>query len=285
MLGFSYDPRIVERAWPDIAGQFVTPAEAGAVRVEIVPRGDRADIDEGLGDADHAHWAALCAENPRYHDGDILSVARIAADGGVIECVPDRFKRLAVQRDGHDLGVRLLGVKGMIVGRDVRGGEHVLIARRGPQTRVYHDQWEIAPAGGIDGVVDRSALARAAAGACVDLGERVVLHALAEEGREELGLEIDPAWCRPVCIVRDEVARSVDVIVRVDWPKPIDPRRAVCGGGLGGGLCAGGNGWEYTDSAWLAREGAPGFEARSAGSLVGPMRAALRWAGWTTGTG
>ncbi|MBL8759091.1 MAG: hypothetical protein JNK35_11740 [Phycisphaerae bacterium] len=275
-----------ERTWPDIPGQFVTPVEAGAVRVEIVPRGARTGTDEGLDEGDHAHWAGLCASNPRYHDGDILSVARIAADGGGIECVPDRFKRLAVQRDDRDLGVRLLGVKGMIVGRDQGGGEHVLIARRGPQTRVYHDQWEIAPAGGIDGVVDRSALARAAAGGRVDLGTRVVIDALAEEGREELGLEIDPAWCRPVCIVRDEVARSVDVIVRVDWPKPIDPRRAVCGGGAGGGggLCAGGNGWEYTDSAWLARADAPGFEARAAESLVGPMRAALRWAGWTTGS-
>lgn len=249
------------------------------MRVEIVPRGARADTSDGLDEGDHAHWAALCAENPRYHDGDILSVARIAGDGGVIECAPDRFKRLAVQRDGRDLGVRLLGVKGMIVGRDERGGEHVLIARRGPQTRVYHDQWEIAPAGGIDGVVDRSVLARAAAGERVDLGERVVVAALLEEAREELGLEIDPAGCRAVCIVRDEVARSVDVIVRVDWPRPIDPRRAVCGGG---GFCAGGNGWEYTDSAWLSRADAPGFEARAAGSLVGPMRAALRWAGWTT---
>ncbi len=306
-----------ELTWPDIPGQFLTPVARAEVQVTLnhpppvlpgeVSRGFASDgggassvVDDwtnrALTPADLAHWSSLCAANPRYHDGDILSVTRISPsippspDGTTIHCAPDRFMRLAVQRDAHgstparDLGVRLLGVKGMIVARDAHHHEHVLIARRGPQTRVYQHQWEIAPAGGVDGILPPELLRRAAQSESpesITLPPTLLIDALVAEGREELGLDIDPAHCRPIAIVRDEIARSIDVIIRVDWPKPIDPRHAIC---AASGFCAGGHAWEYTDSAWLARADAAGFDRRAAASIVGPMRAALRHEGWTKTT-
>lgn len=219
-------------------------------------------------------WAELRGANPRFHDGSLLVVTAIDEAAGVLRLARGTFKPMAVQDSGFDLGYFGLGVKGLIVGRDWAGEEHVLIARRGPGTRIYQLMWEVAPAGGV-AVPDAgvSGDARGAGGAGWWPG--CVLAALIEEGREELGIELAAGGLEVVAIVRDGVAHSCDVIVRAAWPGVVDPRASVCR--------ATASDWEYVDAAWLARADAGGFDAEHAGALVGPARAVLRWLGWTAG--
>lgn len=216
---------------------------------------------------EESRWAALCASNPRVHDGAILSVSGVEQSISKIACRRDRYKRLALQQTpvAPPHGVWLLGVKGWIIGRDKAGGEHLLIARRGDQTRIYAGLWESAPAGGVDppreGVTELSV---------TDLAET-----LAIEAEEELGLTIDTRRATVVGVCRDFVAGSDDVFVGVELDGVIDPRRTPS---CQHGRC----GWEYSDTAWLSLADAAGFDARPRTPMVPPTRAMLRLMGWIT---
>ncbi|MFN0012032.1 MAG: hypothetical protein ACKVS8_10355 [Phycisphaerales bacterium] len=273
----------------DIFGQRLWPWATGEVRVEIAAGGakstdsakpesaladlrsvaQKADgtsappVARGQGDEIERRWSAARAANPRLRDGDVLSVMAIDAAAGIISAARSSYKRLVAQDETLDLGVRMLGVKGLIVGRDAAGDEHVLIARRGMETRVYGGMWEIAPAGGVQ-VPPRGVEA---------LGTDALRQTLAEEAAEELGVTLDASGARPVAVVEDAVARSVDVIVRLEWPGVVEPRATVCR--------AAEEEWEYIDAAWLARRDARAFDAHAAGEIVGPMRVVMRWMGWT----
>lgn len=223
-------------------------------------------------------WAALCAANPRVHDGEILAVRGVDFESCVVRCERERYKRLAVQpRDGHTSGasregggeVRILGVKGFITARDKEGGEHVLIGRRGRQTRVYGGLWETAPAGGV--AVPPADVA--------ELRVSDLAASVEEEGEEELGVRFggdtgghrDDA--RVVAVCRDYVAGSDDVFMAMELGGEIDPRRSpACQQHT--------DGWEYSDTAWLARGDAAAFDARSPAALIAPVRAVLRVLGW-----
>ena len=250
--------------WSDIAGQTLTPLD-GSWRGVLAP--ERFDAEAAWEATTRAamdeRWSALRRENPRFHDGPLLVVAGIDEAERVIRVVRGTFKPMAVQGAGLELGYFGLGVKGLVTGRDRAGAEHVLIARRGTGTRIYQGLWEIAPAGGIEPPAD---------GVSFDL--HAAAHAaLVEEGREELGVDLSAAAKSVVAVVRDGVAHSCDVIVRVEWPGVVNPRAGVCR--------AGGSDWEYLDAAWLARDEAPAFDREHAAEIVGPARAALRWQGWT----
>ena len=90
-------------------------------------------------------WKTMLDANPRLHDGPIWSV--VEADAARLTVRADRYKRLAVQDDATIgwLGVRQLGVKGLVIGHDRAGTPRVLLARRGSETRIYAGMWEIAP--------------------------------------------------------------------------------------------------------------------------------------------
>ncbi|MGD9690048.1 MAG: hypothetical protein AB7K52_10385 [Phycisphaerales bacterium] len=261
--------------WADIPGQTLVPIQPGrgrGVRVQVRAAGTAPPLPA----AGAERWAKLVDANPRMFDGPILAFESFDGASGVIDARHDRFARVAVQDETLDLGVRLLGVKGLIVARDQRGATHVLIARRGRQTRIYADMWEIAPAGGID-----PPGADADPGGMTELNIERLVATLMEESEEELGIDLH-ACARgtpePVALVHDELARSVEIIMRVDWREAIDPSRlpGTCpasGRGVGGG-------WEYSDAAWLAQADARVFDERSREAIVGPMRAVLRWMGW-----
>jgi hypothetical protein len=213
--------------------------------------------------AEEACWASLCAANGRVHDGEILRVVGVDFERSVVRCERGRYKRLVVSRAlGASEEVRILGVKGFIVGRDAAGGEHVLIGRRGAQTRVYGGLWETAPAGGV--AVPRDGVTA--------IGVRELAASVEEEGEEELGVALDTRGARVVAVCRDEVAGSDDVFLRFEMAGVINPRRA--------GACQhGSGGWEYSDTAWLARADAAGFDSRG---LIAPVRAVLRVLGWVS---
>lgn len=214
--------------------------------------------------AEHEHaWLAMLDANTRLHDGPIWAVRSVTPHSLCVYA--DQYKRLAVQADERvgDLGVRILGIKGVLIGRDPTGAERLLIARRGSETRVYQGLWETAPAGGID--VRRA------------LSEESILATLRAEMGEELGLTL-PADVLPRigAAVADPIAMSIDLIARVDWPLSIRPEAGLCSAGSN----ASGHAWEYIDAVWISQDEASAFAQQSPWALSPPTRAVLRWLGW-----
>ena len=215
-------------------------------------------------------WAEMVAANPRLHDGPICQclgyTAGSAASGGVLHVARSQFSAMAVQRDERvgDRGVRILGAKAMVVGRDSDGREQVIIGQRGPGVLMYPRQWELAPAGSIDAHLLKSSL------------DDALRQTVQGEGTEELDLDL-PDLCKivgPVCLYRDDAALCWDVIVRLDWRAVIDPRLSP------GGCRVSEHSWEYGDVVWLARSDAAAWHARSPRALSPPTVSVLQWAGW-----
>ncbi len=252
-------------------GVTITPLNprGPALRVTIAPGASAGEADPLAGEIDRA-WAALRADNPRLFDGPLLSVAAVDAAANRISCRRDSFKRLAVQRAepmaaNIPTGVHHLSVTGAVIGRDRAGTPHVLLGRRGRQTRLYGGQWELAPAGGIDAPGEDVA----------ELTRDDILRAFVKEAHEELGLELEPGDDAAIpLIVRDDHASSDDLLVVHRLPRPIDPRRPVA--------CAAGD-WEYVDTCWLALDDAAAFAARHAEAVIPPTRALLADASWVDG--
>lgn len=249
------------------AGVRITPLNPAAdpARVMVAPPPPFAPHDNE--DAIAAAWGALCLGNPRLHDGPVLAVAHIDPQTNLIVCRRDSYRRLAVQTAepvaaSVDTGVYQLSVTGAIIGRDRAGLPHILIGRRGTETRMYGGMWELAPAGGIDPPPpsrDR-------------LGAGDIFAALAREAREELALDLGAEPCRAVLVCRDEHARSDDLVLPVYLPGTIDPRKPPA--------CAASTSWEYLDTAWLALDDAGSFVSRHAGACIPPARALLASTHW-----
>jgi hypothetical protein len=200
-------------------------------------------------------WRELRAANDAMYDGPIVRVLSADAETGALRCARSTFRHVATAAKlGRD--VRQLGTE--------RGGdahEHVLLARRSGETRVYPGLWENAPSGGVSVGTDAQQLYRA----------------LADEADEELGLEL-PEWASGrgtfVGWLRDPIAMSLDLIVRVHVGE-IDPHRSPCFGGADGG-----GRWEYTDAAWLARADALSYFKRHADAISPPTAALAKHMGW-----
>lgn len=234
------------------------------LRAEIAPPGPRPHGPEQAARIDTL-WERLCRENDRLYDGPILRTVSVDAESGVLLCRRDTFRSLATSAQ-LGLGVRQLGVMGVVTGRDGAGRESVLLARRSSQTRIYPGLWELAPSGGVSPPAANVAM----------LGPAELAAALADEADEELGLSLEGAQVRVVAILRDDTACSDDVALRIELPGVIDARRGACAT-----ECETHDRWEYLDSAWVALDDVGGF-ARDHGAAVAPPTAVmLRWLGWT----
>lgn len=195
-------------------------------------------------DALAARWAALCAANPRFHDGPILAVSALDITTGTfgavrapvidrIDAHVDSYRRLAVQPQVRT-GVRLLGVTAIITALDAAGDVALLLARRAHNVRVYPDLWELGPSGGVNvppptvHTLDAQLLARAAF----------------DEIEEEIGdaaaaMLGGPDNFVPLAIIRDDMAFSDDVILRMRHPAPPSLRAAI------------NTSWEYAQTQWV----------------------------------
>lgn len=250
------------------AGVTVTPLNPAAApaRILIAPTPPAPhDLEDSVAQA----WDALRRANPRLYDAPILAVAQIDPESNLIVCRRDAYRRLAVQTAepaarSVDTGVYQLSVTGAITALDRAGNPHILIGRRGAETRMYGGLWELAPAGGIDAPLpppngrDR-------------LGAGDIFAALAKEALEELALDLGstPHPARLVC--RDHHARSDDLIIPVRLPAPIDPRKPpACAARV----------WEYLDTAWLPLADAPDFVSRHPDACIPPMQALLSDISW-----
>lgn len=200
-------------------------------------------------------WALMCDANPRLHDGPVLSVVWFDPDGEAMLARPDTYQRLAVQPRVRT-GVRMLGVTALLAARDERGREHLLLGRRGERTRIYGGMWELGPAGGLDSWHAGQQ----------EIDPAAIVDQAADEVMEEVGLEV--AGGSIVGVVRDDIACSYDVVVKIDAG---DLRAAR----------ARPDGWEYTEVAWISMEEAKVFAEERA--LIGPATAVLRAMGWLDG--
>lgn len=96
-------------------------------------------------------WDVLCASNPAYFDGRLTHVLGVHRNGHggaslhVVDCAYRFFAVQAVAGDEFDLGVRPLGVKGVIE----REGRF-LMGQRSPRVGQYAGLWEFAPSGSVD---------------------------------------------------------------------------------------------------------------------------------------
>jgi hypothetical protein len=192
----------------------------------------------------------------------------------VIVCERSSYKHVATRQlasasapSGASLtrlpDVCMLGVTGLLTGtRD--GVRYIMIARRGPNVRMYPMLWEFAPAGGVP-----------PADVPGELPVDMLTAALADEGEEELALDIRRLHMTPVALCVDAAASSLDVVLRVDVPGLIDPR---CGACLTSLERAGRD--EYVDVAWLAEEDIAGFFGASHAAISPKVLAIARALGW-----
>ena len=93
-------------------------------------------------------WEALCAANPAFFDGrllHVLGVHRNGHGGASLHVADCAYRFYAVQNETFDLGVRPLGVKGVVIGE--RG---VLMGLRSDSVAAYPRCWEFAPGGVIE---------------------------------------------------------------------------------------------------------------------------------------
>ncbi len=98
-------------------------------------------------------WNLLRRSNSAYFDGrlcHVLGVHRNGHGGAVLHVIDCAYRFFAVQaaaspQEDFDLGVRPLGVKGLVE-RDGR----FLMGRRSSRVAMYRDMWEFAPSGSVD---------------------------------------------------------------------------------------------------------------------------------------
>jgi 8-oxo-dGTP pyrophosphatase MutT (NUDIX family) len=93
-------------------------------------------------------WSNLCSSNPAYFDGrlyHVLGVHRNGHGGCVLHVIDCAYRYFAVQENGLELGIRALGLKGVVM-RDDR----YLMGLRSKGVAAYKNMWEFAPAGSME---------------------------------------------------------------------------------------------------------------------------------------
>lgn len=235
--------------WPIPAGRSPT--------IEIDDAGPA--HDPALDAAIETVWARQTGTNPRLFDGPILSLTSFDPDAARVRCRPDSYRRLSV-RDEVETGVTLVAVNAVLIARDARGDEHVLLGRRSPRVRTYGGMWELAPAGGLEpptparGVVPRAH----------------VLAQLARELHEEAGIRQDVGRATPVAFYADERAASFNLVFVV---RPATTLESLRGD-------AGERHWDCDAIRWLPRSEATAFDRDEGGRTIDASRALLRFLGW-----
>ncbi|MFN0130939.1 MAG: hypothetical protein ACKVW3_00150 [Phycisphaerales bacterium] len=218
-------------------------------------------------------WDRLRALNPRLFDAPILSA--VSFTPGAIRARTSTYQRLVVQ-PVVETGTEQLSVTAVVIARD-GPTPRVLLGRRGKLTRIYQEQWELGPSGGIDPPMPLPATPLTPMP--MRLGWAEVCAQVRREAAEELGNGSESSaaanWVVPrrtwgVC--RDFVARSADIVVECDWTGP------AVGDGSAPVPAGPSDQWEYERTAWLSRDEMPAFVR--ANRVIEPTRALLAAMGW-----
>lgn len=156
------------------------------------------EVDRAVDDV----WHRCIRERPTLHDGEVFSVASVAATRVTGWFVP--YRRFVAQRADASLAEHLAVAPLAVTGRTVIADGRLVVAKRSRRVTQDPGAWELAPAGGVD----RSA--RRGDGR-IDLGA-----ALRGELREELGVpDRDVLSVSPVALVVDLADGVHDVVADV----------------------------------------------------------------------
>lgn len=197
-------------------------------------------------------WERMREAKPRLFNGPISTFNGCDERARTIRAGRDTYQRLTVQPE-VDNSVMQFSVTGVLI-----CAEHVLLARRSPETRVYPSMWELAPSGGFDPPATELG---------TPLSGLDAWRQLLRELKEELGLAI-PDQQQPgriVALSADRLASSTDLVFRIDLPSnPADLDSAIT------------SSWEYEETRWLPLPDARIFESDHGAEIIPPTRALLR---------
>lgn len=241
----------------------------GAALVEAAPLapGVRVQIartpvppDAPAGTPVHDRWETLRRENPRLYNAGVLSVVSVDFERGEILCRRDTYQRLVVQPQVRT-GVRQLSVTGVLSAPDRTGRLHVLLGRRGAGTRIYPGLWELGPSGGVP----------SPSPSIESLDARSLAACLYDEIAEEIGVDLhQTVACAGVCaLVRDHIASSDDVILRLDLAGHLDP-----------GVPLPPANWEYEETRWVPVDELTSLDQAGDLAIIEASRALMRLLGW-----
>ena len=234
-----------------IPGILAWEIDPRAGEVSVVVSSDRPPAPTAAVDQE---WARMVAANNRLYDGTVLSVLAFDQECNEILTRRDSFKRLSVQ-PRVPTAVRLLAVTAVLEAVDQSGRRHVLIGKRGRQTRIFGGMWEIGPSGGVSpppANVEHLTLADLCA-------------SLHDEISEEIGMKVAHPGM-PLAYVRDLVAHSDDLFIRFS----LGALDAVAD------LARPAN-WEYEETLWMPIDSAVQFDTEE---TIAASRAAFRVLGW-----
>ncbi|MBY0312738.1 MAG: hypothetical protein K2W85_11770 [Phycisphaerales bacterium] len=204
-------------------------------------------------------WGELRASNPRLFDGPVLLVDLDSLlEKRELRACRGTYKTLATAAGLGREDVRALGVQGLVMARERSGDACLLLGKRGGDVRIYPGLWENAPSGTVEPTRGST------------IGVPELLAALAEEGDEEVGIDLHAGSARCVALVDDAIARTVDVVVQVELDAEVTSRVIACQDqecGIG----------EYTMAAWSPMGEVVGWVEREAGVVSPSTRALVRW--------
>lgn len=265
--------------YPELPNQRIIPLDPDAAPLIRITSAAPPDPSSNLDwPAIDARWQQLRARNPRYFDGPILAfhsleIVRDPAPITLIHAVRSSYKLLAVTNPPTPTdptppvhtGVTQLSITAVITARDTGGRPHVLLGKRGTSTRIYGDQWELGPSGGIEPPPDRAVTAT--------LEDRDILKQVRAEIDEELHLATlgRTQILELLCLTHDTIANSLDLVYHVDAlhtvnPAP-DPTSTVAPAN-----------WEYTQSRWTPIDTLRTLDTTL--PLIPPTRALFRYLRW-----
>ncbi|MAG26894.1 hypothetical protein CMI47_15250 [Candidatus Pacearchaeota archaeon] len=151
-------------------------------------------------------WQDALKENRKLFNDKLLSFLGFKDDGGNIRVNGSfvEYKDFLAQKSGLGLGIKPIGVSGVVVVRE-QDEEYVLFARRSKNVTLYSGFLELVPSGGIDGKYIRPN------------GEVDYKAQLLTEFCEETGL---PESCvkeiSELCLMLDSKDNVYDVCCRID---------------------------------------------------------------------
>lgn len=222
-------------------------AVAGPVTVRVV-RGALARTAEQEAALEDA-WRAMCARNPRYFNGRILSFESYDAGSGVA-IARDVAYRDHAARDAANLGIAFFGVTGIL--RVGAGAEaRCMVGRRGATVHDYPGQWEFGPCGGID----------PPAPPADTLTPEDIAREVGREASEELGIDLGRATTEALALVHDDPVGSTDLMLLVS----LDREPATNAN------------WEYSAVRWLTLPELAAWGRSRPDEVIPTTRAVCDW--------
>ena len=197
-----------------------------AITVPITIKIDRSPKVHQQADAVDAAWQELCAQNPRYFNGQMLAFDSYDTSTGVIHASVEEYKYHAV-RDTVDAGISLLAVTAILVGVDREQSEELyLIGKRSTKLHRYGGCWELGPSGGVDVPRDGDML-----------DQNQVVTEAAREVREEVDLQLADVPTRFVALVHDHAVGSTDIAIELTIGQIPQLQ----------------HNWEYSEIQWISK--------------------------------